>query len=57
MQEKASRLGCGFAECDGIKTYVCNYNYEAYSFDYLYDMNGGSCSKCPHHCDENNLCG
>ena len=48
------RLGCGFANCRGIKTYICNYAVGWNSLTYY--RQGPPCSGCPNTCS-NNLCG
>jgi len=54
VQHHAIRIGCGYADCAGWKTYVCNYAHGQGGYSTPYAV-GESCAKCPDFC-QNNLC-
>ncbi|XP_033763728.1 cysteine-rich venom protein TEL1-like [Pecten maximus] len=51
-----SRVGCGYAECEGRKdrsSFVCNYAYGQFYDDVIRPfLNGTSCGACPHSCND-----
>ncbi|XP_069106881.1 cysteine-rich venom protein LIO1-like [Argopecten irradians] len=51
-----SRVGCGYAECEGRKdrtSFVCNYAYGQFYDDVTLPFsNGTSCNACPQSCDK-----
>ena len=54
VKDTACRVGCGFADCKGTKTYVCNYMTGQSGFSKPFEP-GTPCTDCK-TC-ENNLCG
>ena len=55
MKDTTCRIGCGFANCGGTRTYVCNYATGQHDFHTPF-VPGSPCAACPNKCS-NDLCG